>query len=275
MSALAYAYGSPRTTSPLTDEPRRAQVRRPEVFGRFFDSSNNIDVHNQLRQANLAMCTQWPVQCPWTKVVLALIGVVVVDTFRAVKYAMRQRQSHETDKMTIREFAAKLAKQLLCYSRTLEETEQPTAATANGSASKVAVSPPPAKSPRNHDTTRKKGKDAGKAYHKEYMRVCIQCQLGDRKTIHRCPDCLEPVHRNGDKRKDHPNATCYACGGGAWSRRSRCGLRAHTAISLCLPACCGSPSTGACASGPTRCSPSTGTPTSSRSTPGINRRLPL
>lgn len=64
-------------------------VRRPECFHRLFGNANNIDAHNQLRQDSLGLEKQWPTFCPWTKVVLTLIGICVIDALRATRYMLR------------------------------------------------------------------------------------------------------------------------------------------------------------------------------------------
>jgi hypothetical protein len=59
-------------------------VERPEILSDFFEKSNSIDKHNQLRQGDLALEKRWLTQDPYFHLHTTIIGMFIVILFSTV-----------------------------------------------------------------------------------------------------------------------------------------------------------------------------------------------
>jgi len=66
--------------------PRSKMILRPEVLAFVYALLPKVDTHNLLRQHQLALESCWPTKCPWTKLVIALVGMAVVDLYLLYLY---------------------------------------------------------------------------------------------------------------------------------------------------------------------------------------------
>jgi hypothetical protein len=92
-------------------------VQRPDVISKYFNDSNVIDSHNQVRQYELALEKRWIVENCWFRVDTTLIGMTVTDCWRAYKQAMPDKKKA----ITIKDFADRMAYDCIhnCYSDTV------------------------------------------------------------------------------------------------------------------------------------------------------------
>ena len=65
-----------------------SDVDRPDVVSRFFQESNCVDKHNQVRQFELALEKKWITDDAYFRLFTTLVGINVVDTW---KLASRHR----------------------------------------------------------------------------------------------------------------------------------------------------------------------------------------
>ena len=85
------------------------EVPRPAAISKYFNRSNSIDRHNQLRQGTLRLEKSWITKCPWFRMNTTGIGMTVTDAFLL---ACRSNLP-VFDKMTINEFADMMAWDLM------------------------------------------------------------------------------------------------------------------------------------------------------------------
>ena len=57
-------------------------VPRPQVISRYFNDSNCIDMHNQLRQHELGLEKKWITQDGNFRILTGLIAMTVIDTMK-------------------------------------------------------------------------------------------------------------------------------------------------------------------------------------------------
>jgi hypothetical protein len=91
-------------------------VPRPDVISKYFNDSNVIDSHNQVRQFELGLEKRWVVKDCYFRLDTTLIGITVADSWRAFKHAMPAKKH-----ITIKEFADRIAYDCMynCYSDTV------------------------------------------------------------------------------------------------------------------------------------------------------------
>ena len=80
-------------------------VFRPAILSTYFDASNLIDAHNHARQGLLRLETHWRTQNPWLRNIFTIVGMTVVDCWKALKF----RLPYQYGKMTVEDFANRLA----------------------------------------------------------------------------------------------------------------------------------------------------------------------
>lgn len=85
-------------------------VLRPDCIGKYFSTSNIIDVHNQLRQNELALEQHWRTNNPWFRIITTVIGMTVVDAFLLAKYSAPSGAKFA--KMTVQDFAMHIVKDM-------------------------------------------------------------------------------------------------------------------------------------------------------------------
>lgn len=82
-------------------------MSRPDIIARYFKVSNLVDVHNQLRQSELALEDMWLTKDPWFRIATTLYGMTITDAFLLAKY--HASSNSEVKKMSIREFALRVS----------------------------------------------------------------------------------------------------------------------------------------------------------------------
>jgi hypothetical protein len=108
------------------------EVSRPDVISRYFQDSNCVDVHNQLRQYALRLEKKWVTTNPYFRLHTTLTGINVVDTFQLASFhgIIGRDQSLTTDYdddeeeknvTAIQRFGGILAKQLVMKAQGLNE----------------------------------------------------------------------------------------------------------------------------------------------------------
>jgi hypothetical protein len=108
------------------------EVSRPDVISRYFQDSNCVDVHNQLRQYALRLEKKWVTTNPYFRLHTTLTGINVVDTFQLASfhgiigrahclYADYDDDDDEKNVTAIQRFGGILAKQLVLKARGLDE----------------------------------------------------------------------------------------------------------------------------------------------------------
>jgi hypothetical protein len=91
-------------------------IDHPQVVSKFFQTSNTIDTHNQLRQDLLQLEKKWRTKNPYYRLTTTLLGINVTDTYllanhhRVVNYFGNRG---EEKSIGIQRFAGMLSYQLL------------------------------------------------------------------------------------------------------------------------------------------------------------------
>jgi hypothetical protein len=97
-------------------------VDRPDAaISKFFEQSNTIDSHNQLRQGQLALEKCWVTQDCWFRLQTTFVGINVTGTFRIAAHHSKIPKGN----YPIREFAGVFPSQLLHHAKALETTVAP------------------------------------------------------------------------------------------------------------------------------------------------------
>jgi hypothetical protein len=93
------------------------------VISKFFQSSNIIDTHNQLRQDLLRLETKWKTRSAYFRLATTLIGINVTDCFLLAGHhkVINYSSNYGTDgkKISIQRFAGMLSHQLIHAARAL------------------------------------------------------------------------------------------------------------------------------------------------------------
>jgi hypothetical protein len=103
-------------------------VDRPDVLSKYFNDSNCVDCHNQVRQFKLALEKKWVTHDPYFRLFMTLLGINVADCWKLSHYhnLFHINNSNSTfsmdreDAMSIKKFAGILAKQLLKFADQLQ-----------------------------------------------------------------------------------------------------------------------------------------------------------
>ena len=99
----------------FTDAHENIHVRdvdRPDVVSRFFQESNCVDKHNQVRQFELALEKKRIMDDAYFRLFTTLVGINVVDTWKLASHH-RLLSYRQGKNYTIFSFIGILAKQLL------------------------------------------------------------------------------------------------------------------------------------------------------------------
>jgi hypothetical protein len=108
------------------------EIPRPEVISTYFQDSNCVDVHNQLRQYALRLEKKWVTTNPYFRLHTTLIGINVIDTFQLATFhgiIGRQNRLYEEDAdddeekniTAIQRFGGILARQLVMMANGFDE----------------------------------------------------------------------------------------------------------------------------------------------------------
>ena len=85
-------------------------VDRPEIIGQYFKVSNKIDVHNQIRQNELALEQLWVSQDGWFRIITTFLGMTVTDAYLLAKHCSARKAGFQS--MTVKQFALRVAHDL-------------------------------------------------------------------------------------------------------------------------------------------------------------------
>jgi hypothetical protein len=107
------------------------EISRPEVVSAYFNDSNCVDVHNQLRQYALKLEKKWVTTNPYFRLHTTLTGINVVDCFQLATFHEligrnmlvyeNEVEDAERNVYAIRKFGGILAKQLLIMAQELKK----------------------------------------------------------------------------------------------------------------------------------------------------------
>jgi hypothetical protein len=64
------------------------KVPRPECLSDYFEKSNAVDVHNQMRQGILGLEDKWVTQCGFFRIMCTIYGMCVIDTKEAMRHGL-------------------------------------------------------------------------------------------------------------------------------------------------------------------------------------------
>ena len=101
------------TLKDLDDNMVRRTVPRPEIVGKYYSMNGGIDVHNNMRQGDLALEKHWVTHNGYFRIFTTLIGICVTDAFNLLKYRIAGRRGDCRKEWSLREFAGVLSHQLL------------------------------------------------------------------------------------------------------------------------------------------------------------------
>jgi hypothetical protein len=107
-----------------TDSHKNVHIRhvdRPDAISKFFEQSNTIDSHNQLRQGQLALEKCWVTQDCWFRLHTTIVGINATDTFRmAAHHKLIPKGNYP-----ITEFAGVLSQQLINHAKAIDSPMVP------------------------------------------------------------------------------------------------------------------------------------------------------
>lgn len=86
-------------------------IPRPAMVADYFRDSNKIDAHNQVRQFELRLEKLWVSRCGFFRINTTLIGMVVVDAWKAYRHHINTRHRHYN--IPLMKFISILAKDML------------------------------------------------------------------------------------------------------------------------------------------------------------------
>jgi hypothetical protein len=75
------------------------QVNRPEVCSIYFRYNNVIDVHNMMRQKELALEKYWVTECGFFRLLTTVFGMTIVDCWRAYRHHISPNHRHKQIKL--------------------------------------------------------------------------------------------------------------------------------------------------------------------------------
>lgn len=105
--------GDPYIAKWVDDNSNQMQrrIKRPDVLSFYFKHSNIVDVHNQQRQKELRLEKCWVTQDGYFRIITTLIGITVVDAWRA--YRFHSNEHHRHNNIELLEFADFMAYDML------------------------------------------------------------------------------------------------------------------------------------------------------------------
>ena len=87
------------------------RIPRPQVCSTYFQNSNGIDVHNQMRQKELKLEKCWVTADGYFRIITSLFGITVVDAWRG--YRRSTRPSHRHHNLPLLKFVDMLVLDML------------------------------------------------------------------------------------------------------------------------------------------------------------------
>jgi hypothetical protein len=92
---------------------RTREVHRPIAISNYFAVSGKIDVHNQIRQGELALEDLWITGDGWLRTVCTILGMATTNAFLACCYSFARECVYS--QLTTKEFVGILCRQLVAY----------------------------------------------------------------------------------------------------------------------------------------------------------------
>ena len=100
-------------------------VKRPVVVSRFFKFSNQVDLHNQARQFDLALEKKWITQDGWFRLYTTIVGMTIVDCWKLFRTKTKCN-------ISILDFTDQLGKDMMEASKLFEFAEKGGTCTRSG-----------------------------------------------------------------------------------------------------------------------------------------------
>ena len=94
-------------------DKRQYSIKVPQMVHMFFDHFNAVDSHNQLRQGSLALERNWLTRTWWHRVFATILGITVVDAYKAYKYEFPRFAAMFEEPVTFLQFVDELAYSLI------------------------------------------------------------------------------------------------------------------------------------------------------------------
>jgi len=110
-------------TAKFPDEFGNVAVRkvpRPACLSDYFEKSNCVDVHNQMRQGFLGLEDKWVTQCGYFRIFCTIFGMCVIDTKEAMRHGLAQ--SHPLAKASVKRVAGAIADDIFRRMNLTDET---------------------------------------------------------------------------------------------------------------------------------------------------------
>jgi hypothetical protein len=96
------------------------KVPRPACLSDYFEKSNVVDVHNQMRQGILGLEDKWVSQCGFFRVMCSIFGMCVIDTKEAMAHGLAR--SHPLAKASVKRVAGAIADDIFRRMHLTDET---------------------------------------------------------------------------------------------------------------------------------------------------------
>jgi hypothetical protein len=96
------------------------KVPRPACLSDYFEKSNVVDVHNQMRQGILGLEDKWVSQCGFFRVMCSIFGMCVIDTKEAMRHGLAW--SHPLAKASVKRVAGDIADDIFRRMKLTDET---------------------------------------------------------------------------------------------------------------------------------------------------------
>jgi hypothetical protein len=97
------------------------KVPRPACLSDYFEKSNVVDVHNQMRQGILGLEAKWVTQCGFFRIMCTIFGMCVVDTKEAMRHGLAR--SHPLAKASVKRVAGAIADDIFRRMILTDETQ--------------------------------------------------------------------------------------------------------------------------------------------------------
>ena len=155
------------------------------ILSTYFKYSNQVDLHNQARQYDLALEKKWVTQDAYFRLYTTLIGMTVTDSWKAFKFLDK--------KCSISHFADVLALDMLEQGNAMKQQEMSSQNTVNSENSKTASVDVGALTSCSSVSMCKEIKTHTQVFLAKKRQVrCIWCsrvRLIERKTTMICKEC--------------------------------------------------------------------------------------
>ena len=149
-------------------------------MSQFFKRSNTIHVHNQTRQDILAIETNWDTRDCWFRLDCTIVGMVVVDAWRGLKY-----KNIIPSTMSIRKFTNQLCKTLLVKLDLPSKTASASPSASGRPTESHTLEP-------LNDDGRTGAGVPGRKKKKRKQQACVWCSRHDHKKMkssYQCSEC--------------------------------------------------------------------------------------